>query len=187
MHPLAEHDSPSVREATARLSYIGGVRERARRAVLAPSLALVALGTVVLSHGFLVTLWPHAAIDSIVLLAGVLAIRPFVRWLVVRSEERRGLRGSMRLRLMCGAGGILGVAIAAGLGASPLISAIAAATAAAAYLAGLPALSAAAITAGLIGDLMIAHGIASSAGELIIGAALISLGAVGFATERHHS
>lgn len=185
MHPLPDHDSLSVRDAAARLRYLSGVRERTRRATLAPSLALVALGAVLLAHGFLKTVWPHATVASIVLIVGVVAIRPLARWWIVRSAERRGLHGSMRLRVACGAAGVAGVAVAIAIGANPLISAIAAATAVAAYLAGLPTLSAAAVAAGLFGDVMIAHGMAPSVGELIIGAGLIALGTAGHANERH--
>jgi hypothetical protein len=184
MHPLTDDDSLSVRDAAARLQYATGVRERTRRATLAPSLALVVLGGVVLAHGLLRTLWPHTAVVSIVLVAGIVAIRPLVRWLIARSEQRRGLHGSLRLRLTCGAAGAVGVAVAVGVGANPLISAIAAATAVAAYLAGLPVLSAAAVAAGLIGDMMIAHGVSPSVGELIIGAGLIMLGTSAHARER---
>ena len=187
MHPLADHDSRSTYDAAARLRYVRGVRERARRAALAPSLALVVLGAVLLAHGLLRTLWPHTALVSIIFLATVFAIRPVVRWLIARSEERRGLQSSVRLRVLCGVAGILGVAIAIVIGANPLISAIAAAAAAAAYLSGLPALSASAIAGGILGDMMIARGIPLSAGELTIGAGLVSLGVLGHAKERHQS
>lgn len=184
MHPLTEDDPLSARDAAARLRYLGAVRERTRRAVLAPWLALVVLGAVLLGHGFLKMLWPHATVVSIVLVAGLVAIRPLARWLTVRLQQRRGLLGSVRLRLACGAGGAVGVAVAIAIGANPLISAIAAAIAVAAYLGGLPALSAAAVIAGLIGDVMIAHGIPPSVGELIIGAGLIMLGTAAHASER---
>jgi hypothetical protein len=184
MHPLTQDDSLSARDAAARLRYVSGVRERTRRATLEPSLALVALGAIVLAHGFLKTLWPHAAVVSVILVAAAVVIRPGLRWLIARLEEGRGLRGSMRLRVACGAAGALGVSVAIAIGANPLISAIAAATAVAAYLAGLPALSAAAVAAGLIGDVMIAHGIAPSVTEVIVGAGLIVAGAAGHAKER---
>ncbi len=187
MYPLPDHDSLSARDAADRLRYLSGVRERTRRATLAPSLALVALGAVLLAHGLLKTLWPNATVVSVVLIAGVVTIRPLVRWWIVRAEERRGLRGSMRLRVACGAAGVVGVAVAIAIGANPLISAIAAATAVAAYLAGLPTLSAAAVAAGLIGDVMIARGMPPSVGEIIIGAGLIVLGTAGHANERQGS
>jgi hypothetical protein len=186
MHPLTDHDSRSVHDAVARLDYVRGVRERVRRTALAPSLALVVLGAVLLAHGVLRAMWPHTAVVSIIFLGSVLAARPLVRWLIARSEQRRGLLGSIRLRLICGAAGILGVAIAILLGGNALISAAAAAAAAAAYLAGLPALSAGVIAAGLIGDMMVTHGLSLSVGELVIGAGLICLGALGNAKERHH-
>ena len=51
--------------------------------------------------------------------------------------------------------------------------------------AGLPALSAGAVAAGLIGDMMVTHGLPLSVGELVIGAGLISLGGLGHAKERY--
>jgi hypothetical protein len=185
MHPLANHDSRSVHDAVARLDYVRGVRERVRRTALCPSLASVVLGAVLVAHGVLRTMWPHTAVVSIIFLGSVLAARPLVRWLITRSEQRRGLQGSIRLRLLCGVAGIVAVPIAILLGANALISATAAAAAAAAYLAGLPALSAGAIAAGLIGDMMVAHGFPLAVGELVIGAGLLSLGAIGHAKERH--
>jgi hypothetical protein len=178
---LAEHDSQSARDAATRLRYATSVRNRARRATLAPSLALVVLGAVLLAHGLLKTLWPHAVIGSVVLLVGLVAIRPVLRWLVARAEQRRGLQGSTRLRLACGAAGVLGVGVAIALGASPLISGIAAAAAVAAYLAGLPILSSCAIAGGLIAEALVTHGIAPSTGELIIGLCFVALGAAGHA------
>jgi len=187
MHPLAGDESASARDAAARLRYVAGVRERARRAVLAPSLALVALGVVVVTHGVVKTMWPHATLVWIVLVAGAVAVRPVVRWLIARSGERRGFHGGMRLRVACGAAGALAAAIAVWMGASPLISATATATAVAAYLAGLPELSLAAVGAGVAGEAMLTHGIAPSIGELVIGVALIAVGTVGHARERHCS
>jgi hypothetical protein len=187
MHPLAGNESPSARDAAARLRYASGVRDRARRAALAPSLALVALGAVVLTHGVLKTVWPHATMAWIVLVAGVLAVRPAMRWLIARSEQRRGVQAGMRLRFACGAAGVVAAGIAIWMGASPVISATTAATAVAAYLAALPELSVAIVGAGLAGEAMIAHGLAPSVGELIIGVALIAAGAVGHARERQSS
>ena len=185
VHPIAGNESPSARDAAARLRYVSGVRERTRRAALAPSLALVALGTVVLTHGVLKTVWPHATVAWIVLVVGVLAVRPAMRWLIIRSEERRGLHASMRLRFACGAAGVGAAAVAVWMGANPVISAATAATAVAAFLAGLPELSVTIVAAGLTGEAMIAHGIAPSVGELVIGVALIAVGAIGRARERH--
>ncbi len=182
VHPLTEHDM-STRDATARLRYLRTVQERTRRATLAPSLALVVLGAVLLAHGLARTLWPHAAIVSIVLLAAIVAVRPLVRWLMIRSEERRGLRGSRRLRLICGAAGIAGVGLALVIGANPLISAAAIATAVAAYLGGLQGLAAAALFAGVAGDVLIARGAPLAVGELVLGTGFVSLGIYGQARE----
>lgn len=187
MHPFAGNESPSARDAAARLRYVSGVRERTRRAALAPSLAVAALGAVVLTHGVLKTVWPHATAAWIVLVAGLLAVRPAIRWLIARSEERRGLHAGIRLRFACGAAGVVAAAVAIWMGANPVISATTSATAVAAYLAGLPELSVVIAGAGLTGEVMIAHGIAPSLGELVIGAALIAVGAFGHARERHSS
>lgn len=185
MHPLSDHDSRPVYDAAARLDYVRGVRETVRRTTLAPSVALVLLGAVLIAHGLLATMWPHTAAVSIILLGSLLVARPLARWLITRAEERRGLQGSIGLRLRCGGAGVLAVAVAILLGANALISATAAAAAAAAYLAGLPALSASAIAAGLIGDMMVVDGLQLSVAELVIGTGLISLGALAHAKERH--
>jgi hypothetical protein len=171
-------------DAAARLRYVTGVQQRTRRAALAPSLALLALGGIVLVHGVLTTVWPHAALVSAVWIAGAIAARPALRWLRHRLAQRRGLHGSPRLRLVVGAVGLATAAAAVALGAAPIISAIAAGTAVSAYLAGMPSIAAAAVLVGAIADVAVAEDLTPAAGEIVFGAGLIAVGLVARARER---
>jgi hypothetical protein len=184
MNPLADHASLSDRDALARLRYAGAVREEVRRAVLAPWIALVALGAVLVIHGSLATVWPHAALLPLVWIAAAIALRPVVRWLRRRVEQRRGIQGRARTRLACAGAAMLALALAIAFGASPLISALTAATAVAAYLCGMPSVAAAVIAVGGIGDVASAGAVAPSVSELIVGAGLVCAGAVAFARRR---
>jgi hypothetical protein len=174
----------SSTDAAARLRYVSGIQTRARRAVLLPSFAFVALGAAVALHGVLVTLWPHAAVVSLVWLGGVLAVRPGLRWLRHRIEQRRGLQGAPRLRAACAAAALVAAGLAVLLGASPLVAGIAVATAVAAYLGGLPSVALAAIVVGVAADVLITRDAAPAAGELVFGAGLVIIGLVARARER---
>jgi hypothetical protein len=171
-------------DAAARLRYVTGVQQRTRRAALAPSFALLAMGAIVLVHGVLSTAWPHAALVSAVWVAGAIAARPALRWLRNRISQRRGLHGSARARLIVGAAGLATAAAAVALGADPLISAIAAGTAVSAYLAGMPSIAAAAVLVGAIADVAVAEDLTPAAGEIVFGAGLIAIGLVARARER---
>jgi hypothetical protein len=186
VHPLAQHHSISDRDAADRLRYVGGVRRQVRKAALAPPLALLVLGSLLIAHGSLATIWPHAAALSIVWVGAVVAFRPIVRWLHVRAAQRRGMEGSARLRLACVAAAALALGVALAVGADPLISSITAAAALAAYLGGMPALAVAALAAGALGDLVRADGATPNVGQLIVGAGLLSAGAVALAQERRN-
>jgi hypothetical protein len=184
MQPLADHDSLSIRDAEARLRYLGAVRERVYRRTLTPSASAAVLGAVMITHALLSTVWRHS---DVVLAAWVLAIlgsRPIVRWARTRSAERRGLHGRSKVGFACGAAGIAGSVIAVLLGANPLITATAATMALATYLSGLYTLAAAVIAVGVVGDLAIADGLARATTELVIGAGLLAAGAVGLRQER---
>jgi hypothetical protein len=171
-------------DAAARLRYVNSIQERTRRAALAPSLALVLLGALVLVHGAFATVWPHAALITITWLAAIIAIRPVLLWLRRRLEHRRGLYSSLRLRLGVGAAGLAAAAVAIAFGASPFLASIAAATAVTACLAGLPSIAAAAIMVGIVADVVAAEGSTPAAGELVFGAGLIMVGLVSRARER---
>lgn len=171
-------------DAASRLRYVAGVQTRARRAVLAPSFLLVSLGALVLSHAVLVAVWPRGAGITVFWIAAVVAARPGLLWLRRRIEERQGLRGAMRLRLICAAAALTAAALAFGLGASPFVSAIAVATGVSAYLAGMPTVALAAVLIGVVGDELLANGVSSSVGELVFGAGLVIVGLICHATER---
>lgn len=178
-----DHDlSPAA--AAARLRYVGGVQQRTRRAALMPSFVLLFTGAIVVSHGVLATVWPHAAIVSIAWIAALFLVRPVLLWLRNRIAERRGLHGSPRLRLACAGAALVVMGLAIAFGANPLLSAIAAATAVAAYLGGMTAIALAAVAAGILGDVIIARGVQPSIAELFIGAGIFAVGLVCLLQER---
>lgn len=183
MAPRSDQDmSPAA--AASRLRYVDGVQRRTRRAALMPSFVLLALGAVVVSHGVLATVWPHAAIVSIAWVAAVIAVRPGLLWLRNRIAERRGLHGSPRLRLACAASALVVMGIAIAFGANPLLSAIAAATAVAAYLGGMTSIAFAAVAAGVIGDVIVARGVRPSVAELVVGLCIVAAGVFSLLQER---
>jgi hypothetical protein len=171
-------------DAAARLRYVTSVQERTRRAALAPSYALILLGALVVVHGALATVWPHAALITITWVAVIIAIRPVLLWLRRRLEKRRGLYGSLRLRLGVGAAGLCAAAVAIAFGANPFLASIAAATAVTAYVGGLPSIATAAIVVGIVADVVAAEGATPAAGELVFGAGLIAVGFVSRTRER---
>jgi hypothetical protein len=174
--------SPS--DAAARLRYMAGVRERARRAVLLPAFVAVALGGIVIAHGALIALWPHAAVLSVAWLACLLVARPGLVWQRRRLERRRGLLASPRLRVACGMAGVLAAAAAVVASADPLVSAAAASVALAAYLASVPGVALAAVVAGVAGELAFVDGASPPVGEVLVGAGLIAAGLACVAMER---
>ena len=176
MQPLTDNDSLSLRDAEARLRYLGAVRERVHRRALSPGVSAAVLGAVIVTHALLSTAWPHSHAVLAVWIAAVIALRPLVRWVRRRSAERRGLHGRPQLRLACAAAGWAGLAAAVVFGANPLITAITAAIALATYLSGLYTLAAAVIAVGVVGDLAIAHGLARASAELVVGAGLLAAG-----------
>jgi hypothetical protein len=183
MNPHADHDlSPGT--AASRLRYVEGVRQRTRRAALMPSFVLLVAGAIVLAHGLLATVWPHAAIVSIVWVAALFAVRPVLRWLRTRIAERRGLHGSARLRLACAGAALVAVGVAIAFGANPLLSAIATATAVAAYLGGLTSIAIAAVAVGVIGDIVVARGMQPSIAQLVVGLGIVAVGVVSLLQER---
>jgi hypothetical protein len=180
---MPDHDlSPGA--AASRLRYVEGVRRRTRRAALVPSAALLVAGAIVLAHGLLATVWSHAALVSIVWVAALFAVRPVLRWLRTRIAERRGLDGSMRLRLACAAAALVAVGVAIAFGANPLFSAIAAATAVAAYLGGLTSIAIAAVVIGVMGDIVVARGMQPSVAQLVVGLGIVAAGVVSLLQER---
>jgi hypothetical protein len=174
--------SPS--EAASRLRYMAGVRERARRAVLLPAFVALALGGIVVTHGALIALWPHAAVLSVAWLACLLVARPGLVWQRRRLERRRGLLGATRLRVACGAAGVVAAVAAVVASADPLVSAAAGSVALAAYLGGVPAVALAALVAGIAGELALVDGAPRPAGELLVGAGLVAAGLACLAMER---
>jgi hypothetical protein len=170
--------------AAARLRYVAGVQQRTRRAAVAPSVPLIALGLIVLAHGAVATAWPHAALASLVWVAVAIAARPILRVLRRRLADERGLHGLTRWRLATGALGLATAGIAVALGAAPLISAIAVATALPAYLAGMPSIALSAVVVGAIADTVVAENASPAVGELIFGAGLLAIGLVCRAKER---
>jgi hypothetical protein len=178
-----DHDL-SAASAAARLRYVDGIQRRTRKAALMPSFVLLALGAIVVSHGIVATVWPHAAVVSIAWLAALVVIRPVLVWLRARIAERRGLDGSGRLRLACAATALLVVGLAIAFGANPLLSAVAAATAVAAYLGGMTAIAVAAVAAGVIGDVVIARGARPSVAELVAGVAIVAIGVISLLREQ---
>ena len=184
MQPLADNDSVSIRDAEARLRYLGAVRERVHRRTLSPGVSTAALGAAIVAHAVLSTAWPHSRAVVVVWVAAAIVLRPIVRWVRRRSAQRRGLHARPWLRLACAAAGWAGVAAAVVFGASPLITAITAAIALATYLSGLYTLAAAVLAVGLVGDVLIAHGLARAIAELIVGAGLLAAGLAGVRQER---
>jgi hypothetical protein len=170
--------------AAARLHYAGEVRARTRRALLEPSFALLALGTVVAVHGALAALWPHDAGVAASWLPAVLAARVAVARRRRRVQWRRGMVAAPGLRRACAAIALVAAVAAIALGASPLVTGIAAVTAAAAYLGGLPSIAAAALLTGAIGDVVLLEGAAQPAGELLFGLGLVAVGLACRAVER---
>ena len=187
MQPSVDPPVMSGADAASRLRYVAGVQIRARRAVLAPSFLLVSLGALVLSHAALVAVWPRGAGVTIFWLAVIVAARPGLFWLRRRIEEREDLRGAMRLRLICAAAALTAAALAFGIGASPLVTAIAVATAVTAYLAGMPSVALAAVLIGVVGDELLANGVSSPVGELVFGAGLVVVGLICHATEHERA
>lgn len=171
-------------DAAARLRYMDGVRERARRAVLLPASVALALGAIVASHGALLALWPHGVVLSAVWVACLAAARPGLVWQRRRLERRRGLLGRPRLRVACGAAGVVAAVAAVAASADPLVSAAAGSVALAAYLGGVPGVALAALVAGIAGELALVDGASRPAGELLVGAALIAAGLACLAIER---
>jgi hypothetical protein len=174
--------SPS--DAAARLRYMAGVRARARRAVLVPAFVALALGGIVVTHGALIALWPHAAVVSVAWLACLVVARPGLVWQRRRLERRRGLLGAPRLRVACAVAGALAAAAAVVASADPLVSAAAGSVALAAYLAGVPAVALAAVVAGVAGEMAFVDGASRPAGELVFGAGLVAAGLVCLVMER---
>jgi hypothetical protein len=171
-------------DAAARLCYMTSVRERARRAVLLPAFVALALGAIVVTHGALIALWPHAAVLSVAWLACLVVARPGLVWQRRRLERRRGLLGATRLRVVCGAAGVVAAVAAVVASADPLVSAAAGSVALAAYLGGVPAVALAALVAAVAGELAFVDGASQPAGELLVGAGLVAAGLACLAMER---
>jgi hypothetical protein len=159
---------------------MAGVRERARRAVLVPAFVALALGGIVVAHGALIALWPHAAVLSIAWLGCLVVTRPGLVWQRRRLERRRGLLGAPRLRVACGVAAVAAVVASA----DPLVSAAAGSAALAAYLGGVPAVALAAVVAGVAGEMAFVDGASRPAGELVVGAALVAAGLACVVMER---
>jgi hypothetical protein len=171
-------------DAAARLRYMAGIRDRARRAVLLPAFVALALGGIVVTHGALIALWPHAAVLSVAWLACLVVARPGLVWQRRRLERRRGLLGATRLRVACGAAGVVAAVAAIVASADPLVSAAAGSVALAAYLGGVPAVALAALVAGVAGELAFVDGASRPAGELLVGAGLVAAGLACLVMER---
>ena len=171
-------------DAAARLRYMAGIRDRARRAVLLPAVVALALGGIVVTHGALIALWPHAAVLSVAWLACLVVARPGLVWQRRRLERRRGLLGATRLRVACGAAGVIAAVAAIVASADPLVSAAAGSVALAAYLGGVPAVALAALVAGVAGEMAFVDGASRPAGELLVGAGLVAAGLACLAMER---
>jgi ABC-type transport system involved in cytochrome bd biosynthesis fused ATPase/permease subunit len=184
MQPVTDNDSISIRDAEARLRYLNGVREQVHRRTLSPGGATAVLGAVLVIHALLPSAWSRSRVTLAVWVVAAIAVRPIVRWVQARSADRRGVHGRTRLRLACGAAGWAGIAAALILGADRLITAITAAIALATYLSGFYTLTAAVIAVGIAGDIGIAHGLARSTAELIVGAGLLAAGVAGRLNER---
>ena len=152
--------------------------------VLLPAFVALVLGGIVITHGALIALWPHAAVLSVAWLACLVVARPGLVWQRRRLEQRRGLLGSPRLRVACGAAGVLAAAAAVVLSADPLVSAAAGSVALAAYLGGVRAVALAAVVAGVAGEMAFVDGASRPAGELLVGAGLIAGGLACLAMER---
>jgi hypothetical protein len=174
--------SPS--DAAARLRYMAGVRERARRAVLVPAFVALTLGGIVVAHGALIALWPHAAVLSIAWLGCLVVTRPGLIWQRRRLERRRGLLGAPRLRVACGVAGVVAAVVAVVVSADPLVSAAAGSVALAAYLGGVPAVALAAVAAGVAGEMAFVDGASRPADELVVGAGLVAAGLACVVMER---
>jgi hypothetical protein len=163
---------------------MSGVRERARRAVLLPAFVALALGGIVITHGALIALWPHAGVLSLAWLGCLVVARSGLIWQRRRLETRRGLLGSPRLRVACAVAGVVAAVAAVIASADPLVSAAAASVALAAYLGGVPAVALAAVVAGVAGELALVDGASRPAGELLVGLGLIAAGLACVAVER---
>jgi hypothetical protein len=87
------------------------------------------------THGTLIASWPHAAVLSVAWLACLVVARPGLVWQRRRLERRRGLLGSPRLRVACGAAGVVAAVAAVVASADPLVSAAAGSVAGLACLA----------------------------------------------------
>jgi hypothetical protein len=187
MSSALDRPTMSGNDAAARLSYLSGIQARTRRALLMPSYALVALGAIVAVHGALAAIWPHAEVASLAWVGAAIASRPMLRWLRQRIAERRGVDGTLRLRLRSAAAALAAGTAAVLLGANSLISAIAVATALPAYLAGLRSIALAALLVGVVGDIMAAQDVSATAAQIVFGAGLVAVGLVCRAREQEHA
>jgi hypothetical protein len=166
-------------DAAASLRYAASVRARTRQAALAPSAALVGVGTVIAVHASLGALWPHDAAIAASWLMAVIVARP-----VVRRRRLRRVVAAPRLRLAVAAAAVAGLALALAVGASPLLSSVAAGTAVAAYLAGIPTVAFAAAATGAVGDVLLRSPAPRTTSELLVGATLVVVGLACRAVER---
>jgi hypothetical protein len=161
-------DAPTASpvEAAARLRHVVELRGRARRATLLPSFALLAgLGAVLVAHGLVVAAWPHSSVAWLAWLAAILVARP-------------ALRGgtdlpAARLWAACAAAALAGMLVAEAAGFDPLLHSIGAALALRAALARRPVAAVAVVVVVAAVD---ALGVSTAAGELAVGAALITAG-----------
>lgn len=176
MQAPPHHTQFSGTDAATRLRYLSEVQQRTRRAALSPAFGLLFVGAIAVTHGLAVTLWPHSRVEWLVWLGALVAVRPLMRWLRRRLEQRRGIEGQWRARVACAAAAVGFLVLAFGTGANPLISALTAATALMAYLASMPLVSLAAIGVGLIGDFAIRQGLPVGTAQVLVGAALIAIG-----------
>jgi hypothetical protein len=171
--PGHTHFGPT--DAATRLRYLNEVQQRTRRAAFSPVLGLLCVGAIVIAHGLVVTVWPHASLEWVVWVAALVAVRPLMRWLRHRVEQKRGVVGERRVRL-ASAGAAVGFAVLALVtGANSLVSGVAAATALMAYLASMPLVSLTVVGIGLAGDLAIRQGVPVGTAQLLVGAALLAL------------
>jgi hypothetical protein len=176
MQASPPHTQVSGTEAATRLRYLSEVQQRTRRAALSPAFGLLFVGAIAVTHGLVVTVWPHSRVEWLVWLGALVAVRPLMRWLRRRLEQRRGFESGWHARLACAAAALAFLVLAFGTGANPLVSALIAATALMAYLASMPLVSLAAIGVGLVGDFAIRQGLPVGTGQLLVGAALVAIG-----------
>jgi hypothetical protein len=177
------HSELSSSQAADRLRYLTEVQRRTRRASLSPAFGLFVVGVVALTHGLVVTLWPHSSLEWLVLVLAIVAVRPLHRWLRRRLESR-GLEGRQGVRLASGAAAVGFVILAVATGANPLVSGLTAATALMAFFASMPVVSLTATAVGLIGDFAIRQGLSAGTGQILVGAAFLAIGLLTSAWER---